>query len=68
MNPAMSACIGLFDNPLHGVTGDDGRFELKGLTADIDEVEAWHETYGTQSPSVSLHHGEMMSVGFHFGA
>ena len=63
----MQSFIGVFDNPLHTVTGDGGTFELKGLPAGTYEVEAWHETYGTKTQSVTLAEGEGKRIEFHFG-
>src|SRR5436309_2462405 len=63
----MQSFIGVFDNPFHSVTGDSGTFELKGLPAGTYEVEAWHETYGSKSQSVTLADGERKTIEFHFG-
>jgi len=63
----MQSFIGVFDNPFHSVTGDGGTFELKGLPAGTYEVEAWHETYGTRTLSVTLADGERKRIEFHFG-
>ena len=63
----MSSYIGVFDNPFHAVTGDRGTYELKGLPAGTYAIEAWHETYGTRSQSVTLGDGESRTTDFSFG-
>ena len=39
---------------LRGDDGDDGSFEIKGLPPGTYTVEAWHETLGTQTQSVTV--------------
>ena len=63
----MTSYIGVLDNPFHEVTSDGGRFELKGLPAGTFAIEAWHETYGSTSQTVTLADGESKSVEFQFG-
>lgn len=63
----MSSYIGVFENPFYSVTGDGGRFELRGLPAGTYEIEAWQETYGVQSQSVSVRDGESRSIEFRLG-
>ena len=42
------------NNPLFAVTGDDGKFEIKGLPDGDWEVEAWHERFGTQKGKITV--------------
>jgi len=63
----MLSYVGVFDNPFHAVTGDEGTFVLKGLPAGTYELEAWHETYGTRSQPLTLADGESKTLEFRFG-
>jgi plastocyanin len=50
----MNAWVGIVDHPFHAVTGPDGSFRLEGLPPGSYTIEAWHETLGTQSHTVTL--------------
>jgi plastocyanin len=50
----MSAYVGVLDHPYFAVTGESGAFELKGLPPGTYTVEAWHETLGTQTQTVTV--------------
>jgi plastocyanin len=50
----MSAYANVVPHPFHAVTGPDGRFEIKGLPPGTYTIEAWHETLGTQTQSVTV--------------
>jgi hypothetical protein len=49
----MNAYIGVFNHPLHSVSGKGGAFELK-LPAGTYEVTAIHETLGQQKGMVTV--------------
>ena len=42
----MNAYVGVLDHPFFAVTGEDGKFTLKGLPPGTYTVEAWHEKLG----------------------
>ena len=46
------------NNPLFAVTGEDGKFEIKGLPDGDWDVEAWHERFGTQKGKVTVAAGK----------
>jgi hypothetical protein len=58
--------LGVFDHPFFVVTGDDGSFELGKLPPGEYEIEAWHETLGTQQQKFTLADGETVAAEFTF--
>ncbi len=54
VHPWMSSYVGVVDHPHFGVTGDDGKFDLKDLPAGSYEIEAWHEKFGTQTQKITV--------------
>ncbi len=64
----MHAWVGVLDHPYYAVTGPDGTFSLKGLPAGTYTIEAWHETLGTQTQTVTIGAGETRDVAFAFKA
>jgi plastocyanin len=50
----MHAWVGIVDHPFHAVTAPDGTFRLEGLPPGTYTIEAWHETLGAQSHTVTL--------------
>ncbi len=46
------------NNPLFAVTGDDGKYQIKGLPDGEWNVEAWHERFGTQKGKVTVAGGK----------
>lgn len=50
----MHAFVGVKEHPFFAVTGEDGRFSITGLPAGTYEIEAWHETLGTRTMSVTV--------------
>lgn len=68
VHPWMSAYLGVVDHPFFAVTGDDGSFTIPGLPDGSYVLEAWHETYGTQTQSVTVAGGKTASVEFSFSA
>jgi plastocyanin len=64
----MNAYVGVLDHPFYAVTTADGTFALKGLPPGTYTVEAWHETLGTMSQSVTVGAKETKEVTFSFSA
>jgi hypothetical protein len=66
VHPWMRAFIGVLDHPYFGVTTADGTFRLEGLPPGTYTVEAWHETLGMQTQSVTIGAKESRDVAFSF--
>ena len=54
----------LFDHPFFGVTGGTGMYELRGMPPGRYRIDAWHETFGSQSQVVIVTKGETKTVDF----
>lgn len=54
VHPWMGAWVGVLDHPYFGVSGDDGSFAIKDLSAGEYTLEAWHEKYGTQTQKITV--------------
>ncbi|HEX8913462.1 MAG TPA: carboxypeptidase regulatory-like domain-containing protein [Humisphaera sp.] len=54
----MSAWVAAFDHPFFAVTGEGGRFELKGVPAGTYTLVARHERYGEKRVQVTVPPGE----------
>jgi hypothetical protein len=63
----MNAYAGVMSHPYFFVTGNDGKFELKGLPPGTYTVEAWHERLGASTQSVTLAASATKDVTFTFG-
>jgi hypothetical protein len=50
----MNAYANVVSHPFFAVTKDDGSFEITGLPPGTYTVEAWHETLGVQTQSVTV--------------
>jgi hypothetical protein len=62
VHPWMSAYIGVFEHPFHAVSGEDGKFDIKGKLPDGDyTLTAWHEKYGEQDQQVTIKDGKPAS-------
>ncbi|MBI4355618.1 MAG: carboxypeptidase regulatory-like domain-containing protein [Candidatus Omnitrophica bacterium] len=66
VHPWMHAYVGVVNHPFYAVTGEEGTFTLAGLPAGTYTIEAWHETLGTQTQSVTVGDGETKTVSFTF--
>jgi hypothetical protein len=54
VHPWMAAYAGVLDHPFYSVTASEGVFEIKDLPPGQYVLEAWHETYGTLTQSVTI--------------
>jgi hypothetical protein len=64
----MNAYVGVMTHPFFSVTGNDGKFDLKGLPPGTYTIEAWHETLGASTQSVTLGPSESKEITFSFNA
>ncbi len=58
----MNAYVGVSEHPYFAVSGENGSFSISGLPDGTYQLEAWHETLGTQSAEVTVGDGAMASV------
>jgi hypothetical protein len=66
LHPWMLGWVGVFDHPYFRVTGPDGTFELPGLPGGCYELEAWHESLGTLTATVTVDAGKTAEASFEF--
>lgn len=64
----MNAYVGVVDHPYFAVSGDGGRFELRGVPPGTYSVEAVHERLGRVSLPVTLGDKESKELTFTFKA
>jgi len=67
VHPWMQAYIGVVEHSYFDVSGEDGSFRLVGVPPGEYVLEAWHETLGTQTISVTVREGQTASADFTFG-
>lgn len=58
----MKAYAVVQDHPFFAVTGEDGSFEIKGLTPGTYTLEAWHPNLGMKSMTVKIGVGPLAAV------
>jgi plastocyanin len=66
VHPWMRAYAGVLDHPFFAVTGADGSYQLTGLPPGTYTIEAWHETLGTETQTVTIGAKETGNVAFSF--
>jgi len=54
VHPWMHSYAVVQDHPFFAITGDDGTFEIQGLTAGTYTLEAWHPTLGLKTLTVKI--------------
>ncbi len=67
-HPWMKSYIGVVKHPFYGVSGPDGRFEIKGLPAGTYTLVAWHERFGEKTQAVTVGAKESKQQDFSFAA
>ena len=67
MHGWMNAYVGVVEHPYFATSGADGSFTISGLPAGTYQVEAWHETLGTQSGEATVAADGSASLNFTFG-
>lgn len=55
VHPWMGAWVAVFDHPFFAVSGEDGKFDIKGKVPEGEyTVVAWHEKFGAQEGKVKV--------------
>jgi plastocyanin len=66
-HPWMRGYVAVVKGP-HAVTNEDGSFTVNNIAPGSYTITAWHETYGTETQSVSVGAGKPATVSFNFKA
>jgi hypothetical protein len=66
VHPWMSAQIGVFDNPLFAVTGENGAFEINRVASGTYTLVARHELYGELRRTIEVGSGATVEIGFDY--
>jgi plastocyanin len=64
----MNAFVGVVAHPYFATSGADGSFTISGLPAGTYQVEAWHETLGTQRAEVTVPADGAATLNFNYGS
>jgi hypothetical protein len=64
----MRAYVGVVTHPFHAVSNAEGTFSLNGLPPGTYTIEAWHESLGTQTQSVTVYANQSEEISFTFKA
>ncbi|HZI05815.1 MAG TPA: carboxypeptidase regulatory-like domain-containing protein [Archangium sp.] len=68
IHPWMAAWVVVNPNPYFATSGADGSFSIEHLPEGTYTLEAWHETFGTQTAEVTVKEGETATASFAFSA
>jgi plastocyanin len=68
VHPWMGAFINVFEHPYYSISTADGAFTIPQLPPGDYVIEAWHETLGTQTQSVTVAPNETAAVSIGFGS
>lgn len=66
VHPWMKSYIGVVPHPYYAVSDETGAFTLKNLPPGHYVIEAWHETFGTQTQTLNVSEGQTPSLTFVF--
>lgn len=64
----MEAYAGVTSHPFYATSDSTGGYTIENLPAGEYTIEAWHETYGTQSQTVKVEDGGSATLDFTFTA
>lgn len=64
----MHAYAGVLPHPFFSTTGSDGTFTIKNLPAGTYTLEAWHDSFGEATATVTVHEAETSTVSFTYTA
>lgn len=64
----MQAFVGVTTHPFYAVSDAAGAYTISGLPPGTYTLEAWHETFGTRTQSITVAPGEAKTVDFTFKA
>ena len=64
----MSSYVGVVGHPYFGVSDGSGNFTIAGLPPGTYTLEAWHETFGSQTQQIEVGPSETKQVSFTFNA
>lgn len=67
VHPWMGAYCGVLNHPYFSVSGDDGTFSIENLPPGQYVIEAWHETYGTMTQTITVGENETKVADFTYG-
>lgn len=68
VHPWMLAYIGVVEHPFFAVTDVDGSYEIPRLPAGTYTLAVWHETFGTQSRTLTLDEAGTVEADFKYEA
>lgn len=66
VHPWMNSYIGVLDHPFYAVSAEDGGFTIEGVPAGDYTIEAWHESLGTKTMSVTVSADAAADASFDF--
>ena len=66
VHPWMRAYIGVVPHPFFAVSDAGGEFDIGGVPTGTYTLEAWHETLGVQTLSVTVEAGAATAADFTF--
>lgn len=67
-HPWMKSYLNVMRHPFFAVSGEDGKFEIKGLPPGTYTIAAWHEKFGEKTQSVTVAASESKTQDFSFDA
>ena len=60
----MHAYAGVLPHPFFSTTGPDGTFTIRNLPAGTYTIDAWHDSFGEATATVTVHEAETSTVSF----